>query len=222
MSPSTFRRAVPHATRKTISHKRIRPADGGIIRPAIRSLLVSVAASVLVAAVVFLLASDGLGAWNGHVVSVRPSAEEDPATFRVLIVGSDGTSRERNWPADVVLPLELPVDALALPPAELPEAAAPTTKDRFALHFLVRKAETADWRIVPTTSPRALGLAVLAGAVLVLLRNMAISGSPFSIEPRGMWLPPALAKPGTPAAQRRRTSKQGPPEGRPRIGRGRR
>ncbi len=169
-----------------------------------------------------LLASDGLGAWNGHVVSVRPSSEPEPATFRVLIVEDDGRALERSWPADVVLSLDLPVDEMALPPGNLPEAAARTTKSRLSLHFLVRGAGAEDWQVVPTTSPRALGLGVLAGIVLLFLRNMMVSGSPFAITPQGVWLPPALARPGTPAAQTRRTSKQGPPAPRPHVGRGRR
>lgn len=156
------------------------------------------------------------------MVSVRPSPTPDPDTFRVLILGEDGRTLERSWPADVVLPLDLPVDEMALPPATLPEAAARTTKSRFALHFLVRGSGDADWKVVPTTSPRSLGLAALAGIVLLFLRNMMVSGSPLAITPQGVWLPPALAKPGTPAAQKQRISRQGPPPAPPRPGRGRR
>jgi len=156
------------------------------------------------------------------VVSVRPSSTPDPDTFRVLIVEEDGRTLERGWPARVVLPLDLPVDPLALPPPSLPEAAARTMKSRFALHFLVRGPKAGDWQVVPTTSPRALGLGVLTGIVALFLRNMIVSGSPLAIAPRGVWLPPALPRPGMPAAQQRRISRQGPPPARPRPGRGRR
>jgi hypothetical protein len=202
---------------------RLCPADGGHIRPAARSLLVSVAASALAAGVVFLLASDGLGTWNGHAVSVRPSATPEPATFRVLIVGEDGRAIERDWPADLVLSLGLPVDDMALPPATIPEAAARTTKSRFALHTIVRAAGSEEWQVVPTTSPRSLGVAVLVGFVVLFLRNMMVSGSPFALTAQGSWQPPAaLPKPGTPVAQKQRISKQGPPPAGPRTGRGRR
>jgi hypothetical protein len=173
--------------------------------------------------VVFLLASDVLGTWNGHAVSVRPTAAEEPDTFVVRIVEPGGRLVERSWPADLVLGLDLPMDEVAVPPTELPETAAPTTKGRFDLHMLVRGATETEWRIVPTTSPRALALAVVVALIALFLRNMAVSGSPFAIEPRGVWLPPGLAKPGAPAPTAGRApSRPGPPPSGPRVGRGRR
>jgi hypothetical protein len=175
------------------------------------------------AGVVFLLASDVLGTWNGHAVSVRPSDVEDPDTFVVRIVEPEGRLIERSWPAELVLALDLPADAIAVPPAELPETAAPTTKGRFDLHMLVRGATDTEWQVVPTTSPRALVLGVVVGLIALFLRNMAVSGSPFAMEPRGVWLPPALARPGAPAPTASRSpSRPGPPPSGPRVGRGRR
>jgi hypothetical protein len=174
-------------------------------------------------AVVFLLASDVLGAWNGHAVSVRPSEVEHPDTFVVRIVEPGGRLLERSWPADLVIALDLPVDALAVPPVALPEMAALTTKGRFDLHMLVRGAKDTEFRIVPTTSPRAVVLGIVVALVALFLRNMAVSGSPFTLEPRGVWLPPALARPGAPAPTvGRRPSRPGPPPSGPRGGRGRR
>src|SRR5688500_15071672 len=117
MSPSTSWRAGLHAATTRAStntahviawrgSRRIEPADGGSIRPALRSLLLFVAASVVGAAVVFLLASDVLGAWNGHAVSVRPSSVAEPDTFVVRIVEPGGRLLERGWPAELVLALD--------------------------------------------------------------------------------------------------------------------
>src|SRR5690349_6854239 len=146
MSPWTSWRAGLHATPPSASARaarriawraarRIEAADGGSIRPALRSLLLAVAASALGGAVVFLLVSDVLGTWNGQAVSVRPSPAEGSDTRVVRILEPSGRLLERRWPAEVVRDLHLPADDLALAPTTPPDTAAPTSKDRFDLHF---------------------------------------------------------------------------------------
>lgn len=182
------------------------------------------------AAGVFLYASDWLGAWDGRAVSVRPARAPDAATWTVLISEADGRSLERAWPADVVLGLGLPIDALAIPPSPVPDSRPETRKSRFALHFLVHSGAgdaPADWKVVPTTSPRTAALALLVFLLAVAARNMVVGGTPWSIEPRAALLPAAQVPSGQMAPPTGGTSgraggRKGPPPAKPRRGAGRR
>lgn len=175
------------------------------------------------AVLVFLLASDFFSAWGGYVVSVRPSPEPDPASYRVLISDGEGTNLEKWWPADQVRPYQLPVDGLGLPPADIPTTRPRTNKTRFQLHYLVHPGgEDADWQVIPTTSPTSLGLALFVWVLGIAIRNMAWSGSPFSLEPRGVFLPRGQAAAGAPAQPSGGgRPRKGPPPPKRRRGRGR-
>jgi hypothetical protein len=189
--------------------------------------LLFVVAMLPLAAGVFLVSSDFFTAWNGQAVSVRPAATPDPAVYTVLIVNDDGTRLERTWDAALVRELALPVDALALPPPDIPEARPATEKLRFVMHYLVQvgQGDDAQTRVVPTTSPRGLGLALVFLLVAIGIRNMAYAGSPFAIERRGVYLPKQQAQAGAPApagSPGRTRGRKGPPPSRPRRGRGKR
>ena len=92
-------------------------------------------------------------------------------------------------------------------------------KSRYSLHFLVEKAESGH-AIVPTTSPSALALALLLWLMGLLLRNMIVSGSPFSFESRPTRLPEQLPTPGQVKQNKAARSKYGPPP--PKRGKGKR
>ncbi len=175
-------------------------------------------------AVVFLVSSGFFYAWDGQVVSQRPSPEEDPAALRVLIVGGDGSTTEQDWSADLVRELKLRVDATGLPPTQIPPNAARSTKPRFGTFFTV----TPSGEEARTIYPSMAGPVSLTGILWVLgllLHNMLRSGSPFSWEPRGVapvpTQPHGVSVPQGPASTPSRPQ-QGPPPGKPRRGRGRR
>lgn len=194
------------------------------ISAAWRSLWLFVLAMVPVAVFVFLVSSDFFAGWDGHAVSVRPPRNPDePVTYTVLIAQADADPIERLWPAARVEGLGLPTDPLAIPPTEIPEGRPATVKHRFSLHYRIQEPG-GTWEVVPTTSPSALGLGLLALLLGIALRNMVVSGSPVSIEPRRALLPRAQAAPGQVAPPPRAASRgqKGPPPSRPRRGRGRR
>ena len=153
--------------------------------------------------VIFLFASAFFTAWDGAVVSVRQPRTPDPVVYEVLITNLDGSSLEQKWSTTVVKPLALPVDSLALPPTTFPEDAVKTRKSRYQLNFLVQvpsEGEEPKWQSVATTSPQALGLALLAWLVGLGLRNMLYAGTPFGIEPSKVFLPKQLSSSGSVAA----------------------
>jgi hypothetical protein len=192
-----------------------------------RALLLFVLAMLPLVAGVFLVASDFFSGWNGQVVSFRPTRDADPAVLGVLIVDDDGTRRERNWDAALVRELSLPADPLALPPPDIPAERPHTSKLRFTFHFLVDvgSGEAVETRVVPTTSPRGLGLALAFLILAVGVRNMMYAGSPFALERRGAFLPKQQAQagaPAPPASPGRTRGRKGPPPSGRRRGRGRR
>ncbi len=178
---------------------------------------------VPVAIFVFLLFSDFFSSWDGHAVSVRPTVDESPEAYTVLIAQADGETIERVWPAALVQGLALPMDPFAIPPSPIPEARPATKKRAMTLHHLIKR-QGGEWDSVPTTSPSSLGLGLLALLIGIALRNMVVAGSPFSIEPREALLPRAQAASGQIAkgARQGRRGQKGPPPGRPQRGRGRR
>jgi hypothetical protein len=203
-----------------------------------RRFLLHAALALLPAALLFLWTCDFFAAWDGRAVSLRPT-DGAPVSRTVLIVEappaagveaspaaggapSSGRSLERQWPSALVQELQLPVDALALAPDPIPPERPATHKRRFSLTYEVQALE--GWRTVPTTSPQALGLALLVWASLLALRNMAVGGAPWSVEPHDRYDIPVQERAGQPVAPtaRRGGSKPGPPPPRPVRGRGRR
>lgn len=188
----------------------------------IRALLVFGTAIVPVCVLVFLVASDFFAGWYGAAVSVRPAATDDPKVFEVLIVEPTGGTFRRAWPADLVREFELPVDAYGIVPDPIDPARPVTRKDRFTLSYTIEGGEDVADTELPTTSPASLGLAVLVFVLGIFGRNMIVSGSPFSLEPRGVYLPKAQAPSGQPVPSRGTRPRKGPPPGGRRKGRGRR
>jgi hypothetical protein len=193
------------------------------MHPLLRHLLVATP----LCAVVFLVSSGFFTSWSGRAVSHRPPPPDtDPVVRRVLVVAEDRTHGEHDWPKEVVEAHVPTADASGIPPSKLPDGLARTRKDSFALFFTVTPDEGPSV-VVPTTSPRSVGLAALAGVLAVLGLNMVRSGSPFSWEPRGVelprTLPRALEVPPTPGTLGRpRRAEPGPPPPKPRRGGGRR
>lgn len=188
--------------------------------PARALLLFVVVVGLPLAAGVVLIASDALSAWDGRAVARRP-AEADARTVTVVIArDADGATFERRWPAELTGRLSLPEVAPGSVPSRIAEEAPVTRKSRFSLHYLVQVGD--GFEVVPSTTPQAVVLGVVALIVAVGLRNMAVSGAPWSIEPRAAYLPPAQAASGQPAPRPSGPPKQGPPPSRRRVGRGRR
>jgi hypothetical protein len=182
---------------------------------AVRAAVVTFGTAILAGALVLLVASGFLSAWDGQVVSARPPRGDDPATVRVLIVGEHGR-READWPADVVRELDLPVDPLAIGPRT---ATGPrTVKRRFSLSYTVEGVAGE----VGTTSPMAVGIAVLAALVVVAGRNMVVGGAPWTLVPRPRDPLGPLPPSGRPVAPKTSRPRAGPPPPRPAVGRGRR
>jgi hypothetical protein len=190
------------------------------VPPDSRRFVLHALLALLPAALLLLWTCDFFTAWDGRAVSVRP-AQGDAVTRAVLIAEADRTI-ERQWPSALVQELALPVDPLALAPEPVPPERPPTHKRRFTLSYEVQTGGA--WRTVATTSPQALGLALLAWLGLVALRNMAVGGTPWSISPRDRYAVPVQDRAGQPTApsSRRSSSKPGPPPPRPVRGRGRR
>lgn len=193
------------------------------IRPEIRALLLWVGALVPLTVLVLLLTSGFLVHWEGTAASVRPAATEDATTRTVLIVDGDHY-HEREWPTLLVDQLDLPVNPSGIPPLELADTLPTTKKSRFQLQFHVTPAGGQTFSH-PTTSPRSAGVAFLFFLAGIFIRNMVYSGSPLSLEPRGVTLPKALAPHGSAAPTGRgkpRGGRKGPPPGKRRRGKGRR
>ena len=184
------------------------------LSPAWRGTLRFGALLAVVCAGVFLVAAGFLASWDGSAVSLRAwPGDEEPDHYRVLIVEPDGRSLERDWPADVVRGLGLPVQSRAIPPARVPKGRPHTWKERFRLHFFVQQPD-GEHLVVPTPSPASLAIALFAYVALFALRNMYVSGSPVSITPRRMVLPAPLAPVGQPASKpgpKAARSRKGPP-----------
>jgi hypothetical protein len=189
------------------------------IRPAVRALLLYLIAQTAAVVLLFLLFSSYFTAWDGVAVSVlQPRA--DAAVVQVLIVNDDGSSLQRTWPSTVVTGLSLPVDALALAPAKIPDDAIRTRKSRHQLQFLLQRPMEdgeAQWQGVPTTSAQGVGMAVLIWLIALGLRNMLYAGSPLAIERSRVFLPKAQATSGTVASGVSR-GRKGPPPSRKRRG----
>jgi hypothetical protein len=188
--------------------------------PARALLLFVTLVGLPLAAGVVLLASDVLAAWDGHAIARRPADPEARAAL-VVIAEEDGGTFERRWPAELVDRLGLAVAQPGSVPERIPEDAPRTTKSRFGLHYLVEAGDEG-FEVVPSTTPQAVVLGLVALLVAVGLRNMAVGGAPWSIEPRAAYLPKAQAASGQPAPRTTGPPRQGPPPSRRRVGRGRR
>ncbi len=194
-----------------------------MIRPEVRALLLWIGILVPVSVLVLLMTSGFLAQWDGTAASVRPAATENPTTRTVLIVDGD-RYHEREWPTLLVDQLDLPTNAAGIPPLELGDTLPATRKSRFQLQFHVTPADGSTFSH-PTTSPRSAGVALLFFLAGIFIRNMVYSGSPLSIEPRGVTLPKALAPSGSVAPTGRgkpKGGRKGPPPGKRRRGKGRR
>ncbi|MBX2797195.1 MAG: hypothetical protein KTR31_05990 [Myxococcales bacterium] len=164
----------------------------------------------------FLVASDFFASWDGQAVSVRPATSDNPSSFSVLIAQESGDHIERTWPAKRVRDLGLPVDALAIPPADIPDTRPRTKKSAYAMHYLLQMPDE-EWEVVPTTSPGSFGVGLLTLLIGIAVRNMVVAGSPFALSGSGLALPKAQAASGQPVQPGNRPRK-GPPPGRRRKG----
>lgn len=185
-----------------------------------RRFLASVALALLPALALLLWACDFFAAWDGRAVSVRPG--DGSSITRAVLIAHDDGAFERHWPSALVQDLRLPVDPLAIAPKPIPSERPATRKQRWTLSFEVDAPDGP--RTVPTTSPRALGLAVLVWLGLVAVRNMFVGGAPWVIEPRDRYAIPVQSPAGqaAPPSGRGSRSRFGPPPPRPVRGRGRR
>lgn len=192
-----------------------------MIRPAVRALLLYLVAQTAAVAILFLAVAGFFSSWDGTVTGVLTPRSEEPEVYQAVILDEDGSLTQRAMPRHVVLGMNLPVLASGVPPAQLDPGLPESKKSRFTLHYLVQTRPTAEaeleWTSMPTTTPQALGLAVIVWLVALALRNMAYAGSPFSIERQQAFLPKAQTQAGS-VAQTSSRPRKGPPP--PRAQRG--
>jgi hypothetical protein len=179
-----------------------------------------------ISALVFLVASAFFTAWDGRAISVRPTEADKPAVYQVLIVNEDNSRTEQMLDAAAIDGLTLPIDDLALPPGDISDRPL-TRKFRYTLQYEIRKPTgevtegeenpVLEWHIFPTTSPRAVAMAVLLWVLALGLRNMIVGGSPIQFESREREAVKLQQKSGSVTPQVSR-SKKGPPPGKRRKG----
>jgi len=188
----------------------------------IRALVVFAVGFLPIPVLVFLFVSDFFAGWAGTAVSVLPATSDDPRSFEVLIVQpGDDEGFTRRWPADVVKRLDLPNDEFRIVPRDIDEALPGTRKRRYTLSYTIEPSDGSPLTL-PTTSPTAFGFAVLFYVLGLFGRNMIVAGSPFAIEPTGIFLPRGQSPSGQVAPSRGSRPRKGPPPGGRRRGRGRR
>lgn len=188
----------------------------------LRSSPAFLALTAPVVLLIFLLASGFFSSWHGEVTAVIPArSETTPSAYSVVIQAPDGEVKRPWWPEPLVTELALPPSYTGEPPlkpavnvAEAPvPALATSTKSRFSFSFVVRRPGKPD-HVEPTTSPTALGLALVAWILLFLFRNAWLSGSPLSATPRENTRPAALPPAGVvqpPPKAKAPRSQPGPP-----------
>ena len=160
-----------------------------------RGLILYLLTITVAAVALFLYASSWFSSWDGRAASVRPTAAEEPTVFRVLVVDDDASRFEMSWTKQAISGLNIPPDALALPPRDLSDRPR-TRKLAYTLTYDVEKPGELDpeakgdeeparvWHTFPTTSPQGLAMAVMVWLIGFAIRNMYISGSPIEIMPR--------------------------------------
>lgn len=157
-------------------------------------------AQTAVVAAVFLGVAGFFAAWDGRAVGVLTPISPEPAVYEVVVVQADDSTVVRTMPRALVLGMDLPVLPGGVPPDPVPETAPATRKARFSLSYLVQsRAEGAaerTWTAYPTTTPQALGLAVVIWLLALAIRNMAYAGAPWAIERTDVYLPKALVRAG--------------------------
>ncbi len=172
------------------------PTDAAPVTPAhLRAFILFAAAIAPVCVLAFLIASQFFVAWEGRVTGVNPLGTGEPTAYQVVIASEDHTYEVRTWPAETVAQLKVPYDPLLVPPSVVGDSFPQTTKGRFQLHFLVTDEAGANL-LVPTTSPQALGVAVLLAILFLAVRNGYVSGNPIDIRPRATELPAPLPPSG--------------------------
>ena len=185
------------------------------IRPAVRALLLYLIIQTVVVVGVFLQVAGFFDSWNGQLVGVLQPPVANPAVYEVVIVGDDNTHVE-NMPRDVVLGMGLPVLAPGMVPEPADQALLKSTKSRYTFHYLVQKpaeegADIGAFESHPTTTPQAVGLAVIVWILALAVRNMAYAGSPFWIEREELFLPKAQVQAGSVSQSKDRSRKSAPP-----------
>lgn len=185
------------------------------IRPAIRALLLYIVVQTAVVAVIFLLVAGFFAKWDGRAVGVLTPRSDDPSVYEVVIVQEDGSVKQRTMPAYVVQTMRLPVLAIPIAPDPLPDDALRTRKAQFQLNYLTQTlpegATEPTWVSIPTTTPQAIGLALVIWFVGLAIRNMAYAGSPVAIERQRAFLPKAQTQAGSVADTSNRGRKTRPP-----------
>lgn len=163
----------------------------------------------------FLYVAGFFDSWDGKAVGVLAPRTEEPKVYEVVVAQGDGDVIERPIPSYAVLAMQLPVLAYGVPPDPIPDDALRTRKARFQLSYMVQTraegATTDTWVRLPTTTPQAVGLAVIIWIIALAIRNMAYAGSPFWLERQRAFLPKAQTQAGSVAETRSRGRKGAPP-----------
>ncbi len=138
---------------------------------------------------------------------------------RVLLLRADGSSFEKTLPTRAISGLELPREPQALVPARVSEGAPVVHRDLFSATVEVTPT-TGARRVVSTIRPVNAAIPLLALLVLLLARNLVMTGSIFRLVSDGkMNLPGVTQEPQGVPVQKKTPSKKGPPPPRKRRGR---
>ena len=130
----------------------------------------------------FLWLAGFFAAWEGRAVGQRPSGEGSSALVPMVIVTEAGDTTEVGVPRGAVASYALPTFTGAVVSNAALQAAPETEKRRFTFLFRMKVADGAEaWHA--TTTPNALGLAVVMFFAGFFLHNISISGVPWRWEP---------------------------------------
>ena len=155
---------------------------------AIRQLAILLAICVPLALLASLWGASFFDSYQGEVVAWRPLQAADGKDDRVkrfLLVRPGGQYQDVELPSVAFSGHDLPVSISGVPPLEVLEAPPQVKKDPFG--FTV----TVDGTAWSTLSPQAVVLPLLFLVVVVLGRNLVVTGSAFELvaPERGTALP---------------------------------
>ena len=176
-------------------------------------------ANLAFCAVVFLFICDFFVGYNAQAVSTNPYDVVQTEVVRVHLADDSGTFFQRDWSLALAQKSSLPVHPNPTKISVNPDGPK-VKKDSFTLYYRVIQSDE-QVVIVPTTTPYALAMMVLAGLSLLFLRNMYVSGNPLHIQKRPRKRLKTLAAHGQPASTRKGGG-IGPPPSRKPKGQGRR
>jgi hypothetical protein len=193
-----------------------------------RSLAIHISLLFVLSLAITLWQGGLFAGWDGRAVSYRAlgDAENTSGSVPVLVLADDGSYGTWMWPKEIVLRHGVPSSPVNVPPPQIPDTAAKTTKRPFQQYFTVNGGQGSE---VPsgtvtysTSTPQSLFIGLLVFFVGLCVRNMIVSGHPLHARPvpgKGRPLKPGR---GGRSGTFRSPPRKGPPPPKRSRGRGRR